>query len=223
MILLMVCMHIQSLLKSRRTNLLLLPLIKPLLRNPPWIMTCVLGLDGCQIHPEDAESEHDSRHVTAFSCLPVPHMPSWCYRVVKVKGAFQLPPITNQVMEVMEDIPLLVLSHQWAQLPDAHLPGMGSPALEGASQLFQSPIKPSKCYTFHSRTLNIQTWLMTNSLMSSFNMKGHGSKRAFQPTELYAIVTAAVKRWDSKATDHEISRTMADHFKHGPGRWWRLS
>ncbi|XP_054655799.1 uncharacterized protein LOC129194623 [Dunckerocampus dactyliophorus] len=67
-------------------------------------------------------------------------------------------------------------------------------------------------------TTKILDRLMTNSRMSSFNMKGHGSKRAFQPTELYTIVTAAVKRWDSKATDHEISRTMADHFKHAPGR-----
>ncbi|XP_041845213.1 uncharacterized protein LOC121642504 [Melanotaenia boesemani] len=67
-------------------------------------------------------------------------------------------------------------------------------------------------------TTKILDRMMTNSLMSQFNMKGHGSKRAFQPTALYTIITAAVKKWDSKATDHEIKHGMAEHFKHAPGR-----
>ncbi|XP_067271044.1 uncharacterized protein [Pseudorasbora parva] len=60
--------------------------------------------------------------------------------------------------------------------------------------------------------------LMTNSLMAQLNMKGHGSKTAFQCTALYSTMIDAIKKWNGKATDHDIYKAVGDHLKHAPGR-----
>ncbi|XP_076153925.1 uncharacterized protein LOC143137569 isoform X2 [Alosa pseudoharengus] len=60
--------------------------------------------------------------------------------------------------------------------------------------------------------------LMTNGLMSHFNMMGHGGKTAFKAMTLYGVLTAAVKKWSERATDHDIGRAVADQLKHAPGR-----
>ncbi|XP_076592755.1 uncharacterized protein LOC143324285 [Chaetodon auriga] len=66
-------------------------------------------------------------------------------------------------------------------------------------------------------TTKIMDRLMTNNLMATLNMKGHGTKRAFKGTKLYQVVIAAVKSWSQKATEHDISHAVADHLKHAPG------
>ncbi len=34
----------------------------------------------------------------------------------------------------------------------------------------------------------------------------------------FFVIADAVKKWDSKATDHVIYKAVGDHLKHAPGR-----
>ncbi|KAA0724039.1 hypothetical protein E1301_Tti021650 [Triplophysa tibetana] len=52
--------------------------------------------------------------------------------------------------------------------------------------------------------------LMSNNLMSQLNMKGHGTNKAFQKAALYTTLLEAVKKWDSKYTDHIIGKATKE-------------
>jgi hypothetical protein len=35
---------------------------------------------------------------------------------------------------------------------------------------------------------------------------------------VFLVISAAVKKWSERATDHDIGRAVADQLKHAPGR-----